>query len=230
MKRDRVAERRPALIVGLGNPGTRYHKTRHNLGFEIVDRLVSGLAATHHERLAGSDLYRTRSAGISVGLLKPGKYMNLSGGPTLQAVTQLEIDPDRVLVVHDDLDLELGRLRLRSGGKSGGHRGIEDIIRALGRANFPRLRIGIGRGASQDNDDADVGDDPDRRLRRQPIEQFVLEKFAPSEEGVMAVAVERATEAALCWLRQGLQVAMDRYNSAASSKGDALPPVPDGAS
>ena len=186
--------RKISLIVGLGNPGDRYHETRHNLGFRVVDLLTEELRNAKKSRYEGSEVFDARRRNRRVLCLKPGRYMNLSGGPTARAAMEFEVDPEQILVVHDDLDLPPGKLRLRKRGGSGGHRGVEDIIEELGRSDFHRLRIGIGRPQGQ------------------ITEEYVLENCAPEEAELLTRASERAVEACLSWLDEGIVLAMDRFN------------------
>lgn len=184
------------LIVGLGNPGKTYQGTRHNLGFRVVDRL-----AERHEISAGQKKFLGQFGSGSIGgkrvcLLKPQTWMNLSGGAVAEAVNFLKIPLDRVLIAHDDVDLELGRIQVKFGGGHGGHRGLESVVETLGQDGFTRIRIGVGRPP----DSVDVSD-------------YVLQPFSPAEQAAADDAVERAAEAAATWLEDGLTTAMNRYNS-----------------
>lgn len=206
--------RRKALIVGLGNPGPRYDATRHNVGFEVV-RLLAERLGLRPERAFDSDLYRPSDDGaardVAFHLLAPGTFMNRSGTPTRQAVEHFEFEADEVLVVYDDLDLPLGRLRLKERGSSGGHRGLADIARQLAARGesferIPRLRIGIGRNPEG-----------------VAVEDYVLEPFADDEAPLIAVSVERAADAALTWFREGPRAAMDRFNRDPATDPEPLP-------
>jgi PTH1 family peptidyl-tRNA hydrolase len=187
------------LIVGLGNPGAQYQATRHNVGFCLVDLLANrwsiDLKRQKHDALFGQGHYR----GDSAILLKPQTYMNRSGQSVLQAVKFYKIDQKDFLVVVDDMDLELGRLRLRSQGGAGGHNGLLDIIEKLGTNDFSRLRIGIGsaRGAQ--------------------AVSHVLGNFSDDEIAWVAQALERSAEALECWMAKGISVAMNRFNSQSGS-------------
>lgn len=186
----------PALIVGLGNPGPRYRSTRHNVGFAVVD----ALAARFQVRFRTTG--RLRAASVRDGqdqlfLVKPMTFMNLSGEGLQPFIAGRRLHPSRILVVHDDLDLDAGRLRFKRSGGAGGHRGIESIIRSAGQAEFPRLKIGIGRPPE--------GIDPVR---------YVLLRPGDSEAAPLALAIDRAADACLVWLRDGLETAMGLYNPA----------------
>jgi PTH1 family peptidyl-tRNA hydrolase len=185
------------LIVGLGNPGPRYARTRHNVGFRVLEALEAragvGLAA---RRFAGRFAEGTL-AGERVGLLAPETWMNRSGEAVAQALAELPVaDPaQELLVVFDDRDLPLGRLRLRARGSSGGHNGLADVLERLGSKEVPRLRFGIGR-PSEPRDTVD----------------YVLEPFTPPEEELLALAVPRAVAAVECFVREGVAAAMNRFN------------------
>lgn len=199
-------------MVGLGNPGAEYAATRHNVGFEVIESLAHALRGRKELALPGGMLEQGRLRGRPLLLLRPMRYMNRSGGPTAEAVRRNELTPKRILVVHDDLDIEIGRMKIRTGGSSGGHNGVQDIIESLGTEAFPRLRIGIGR--------------PPRGL----AERYVLEPFEPAERKEVDPVLARAVEAARCWAAEGVRIAMNRYN-AASVEDSARPPqggdVPD---
>lgn len=183
------------LIVGLGNPGRRYARNRHNIGFRCVDELA---------RVFEIDLRRNRMKTLlgegcigrhQVVLLKPLTFMNQSGRPVGQVARRYKVPPEQMLVIHDDLDLPLGRIRLRPGGSSGGHRGIKSIIAALGTQGFARLRIGIGRPSSGD-----------------PVD-YVLSNFSSDQDTVIAAVAERVVDVVSCYLREGLETAMNVHNS-----------------
>lgn len=190
----------PRMIVGLGNPGDRYESTRHNAGFMVVDALLAGMkAGVQSEHRFDSRLFTLRLAGRSLVLMKPQTFMNLSGDAVGRARLFFELMPAEVLVVYDCLDLPLGRLRLRQRGGSGGHRGMESIIQALGTAEFPRLRLGIGRA------------------EKAGVIDYVLSPWAPEDQPTVDRMVALAAEAVQCTLRQGVSAAMNRYNAADST-------------
>ncbi len=184
------------VICGLGNPGERYRLTRHNVGFRVVDLLADRWGLTGEGRLRdGAALLEARQP-EPVGrvlLVKPMRFMNRSGTVLRSAVRQLEVEPvDDVLVVTDDIDLPLGRLRLRRSGSAGGHNGLRDIIAAFGTDEIQRLRIGVGR----------AGEAADH----------VLATFRPDERDLATEMVQVGADAADRWLREGLEAAMNAFN------------------
>jgi PTH1 family peptidyl-tRNA hydrolase len=185
----------PVLIVGLGNPGAEYAAHRHNVGFQVVDALARRhrLAFGHRQGLAR--VAEGAIAGRRVILAKPQTFMNGSGKSVGRLSRAHGIPPERILVVYDDLDLPLGRLRLRAEGSSGGHRGIRSIIEALGTQQFARVRVGIDRPPG----------------RMDPVD-YVLEPFDAQQKPLLDDAVARAADAVECWLSEGMIVAMDRFN------------------
>jgi PTH1 family peptidyl-tRNA hydrolase len=187
------------VICGLGNPGDRYRLTRHNVGFRVVDLLADRWGLTGQgkvrEGAARLDVDLPESIG-RVLLVKPMRYMNLSGGPLKAAVRQTDVDPATdLLVVADDVDLPLGRIRLRREGSAGGHNGLRDIISALGSNEFSRLRVGIGRPGSA----------------RATVDH-VLATFSPKERELADEAIATAADAAERWLRDGIDETMNEYN------------------
>lgn len=195
-------------IVGLGNPGRRYRGTRHNVGRDVVERVAAKLGV----RLADDGWARTARAKFgraAVLLAVPETYMNVSGQAVGDLVRRRRVRPERLLVVYDDLDLPLGRLRLRPGNGAGGHNGVRSVIEHLGTKAFPRLRVGIGRPP------AGVA-----------AETFVLERFRPEERTVMGEAVERAADAALAVVSDGLEAAMNRVNAREGAAPSAGGPTP----
>jgi peptidyl-tRNA hydrolase, PTH1 family len=184
------------VICGLGNPGERYRLTRHNVGFRVVDLLADRWALTGQGRVRDGAAQLDARLSDPVGrvlLVKPMKFMNLSGGPLRAALRQrdLEIETD-LLVVADDVDLPLGRIRLRRAGSAGGHNGLRDIIEALGTDQFARLRVGIGRGGE--------------------TVAHVLSTFRRAEGDLASEAVTLAADAAELWLREGTEAAMNAFN------------------
>jgi PTH1 family peptidyl-tRNA hydrolase len=201
--RDEVAPAPLALIVGLGNPGSEYASQRHNVGFQIVQALagIHGLSFARHKK-AKARIAEGQVGERPVLLAKPQTFMNLSGKTVGRLSRDREIPPECILVVCDDLDLDLGRLRLRPRGGSGGHKGLRSIIESLGTQDFARLRVGIDRPVGS----------------RDPAE-YVLQPFAGEEKPVIAETLDRAVEAVECWLVDGIVAAMDRFNRPAPSEG-----------
>lgn len=189
----------PKLIVGLGNPGRKYAQHRHNIGFQIVEALAEahGLAFDKFQHRARVAVGQIRDQ--KVVLARPLTYMNLSGTSVGPLVREYKVPLDRMLVVYDDLDLPLGVLRLRPKGGSGGHRGMRSIIQHLGTEDFPRLRVGIGRPPA--------GQDP---------ADYVLSPFAEDELPVVVRVREQAVAAIECWVEEGLDAAMSRFNLTSS--------------
>ncbi|HEX8914281.1 MAG TPA: aminoacyl-tRNA hydrolase [Humisphaera sp.] len=198
------------LIVGLGNPGSEYARTRHNVGFDALDRFAerTGLVAKagDFDRLArtkfdglGLDGSVTGTGGVAdkVLLLKPTTYMNLSGRSVQAAMKFFQLTPADVMVVLDDVALPCGKLRIRTGGSSGGHNGLKDIARALGTEQYPRLRIGV--------------DPPPPRV---PQRDYVLGRFTEDQRAGIEQALDRASDALLAWIGQGINAAMNKYNAA----------------
>lgn len=184
------------LVVGLGNPGDEYATHRHNIGFMVVDALARahGLSFSRQKR-AKARVAEGRFLGRAVLLAKPQTFMNLSGKAVSRLSRTYEIPPERIMVVYDDLDLPLGRLRLRPEGGSGGHKGMRSIIDLLGTQSFPRLRVGIDR-PSDNMDPAD----------------YVLRPFDVEQRPFVKEVVAQAVAAIECWLTEGILVAMDRHN------------------
>ncbi len=183
------------LVVGLGNPGRRYEGTRHNVGFIVVRELAKAHATGTVKTRFQGETVDAEIAGEKVLLLTPSTFMNESGASVLAARDFYKIALEDILVVCDDLNLPLAKLRARAAGSAGGQKGLEDIIRRLGSDGFARLRIGIGAPPSGWNW-------PD----------FVLSKFKKEELPDMELAVARAVEAIGVWTREGIQACMNRYN------------------
>jgi len=182
------------LIAGLGNPGPRYTGTRHNVGFETVDLLARRHVVSFARKFKG-EYGVVEIGGEQVVLLKPMTYMNDSGESVAEAARWFELEPARVLVVHDDMDLALGKLRLRPRGSSGGHRGVESVIKHLGTTEFPRLKIGIGRPPA--------GMDP---------VDFVLSPFTPEERAIIDQTIARAADAIEFLVTHTIDETMSRFN------------------
>jgi PTH1 family peptidyl-tRNA hydrolase len=185
------------LVVGLGNPGAAYRDNRHNVGFMVVDELLRRHGGSFRSKFSGA-FGDIRLDGRRVGLLEPQTYMNESGRSTGAAVRFFKVSHDRLLVVHDEVDLEPGRLQARRGGGLAGHNGLRSVAATLGGADFMRLRVGVGR--------------PERGDRR-PVADFVLSPFPP-ETDVDAI-VSRAADAVETLARDGLEAAQQEFNERA---------------
>lgn len=187
------------LIVGLGNPGPQYAKNRHNIGFQVVELFARqhGLAIDklQMKAITGTGWVARSSQQVKVLLARPLTYMNASGEAVAPLVRFYHLDPADVMVVHDDLDMAAGKLRLRAEGSSGGQNGVKSIIERLGTQAFPRLKLGIGRPPG----------------RMDPAD-YVLQNFAAAEEAVFGPLRERAVEALDCWLFEDIETAMNRFN------------------
>lgn len=184
------------LIVGLGNPGKEYERTRHNAGFRAIDLLADHLGCKI-DKAKFQGLYgQVNYGGVKLYLLKPLTYMNLSGRSVLQLSAYFHIPPQRIIVLFDDISLEPGRLRIRAEGSAGGHNGIKSIIAEVGSQDFPRVKIGVGAKAHKEQDLAD----------------HVLSNLSASEEKALVSALERAADAALCIIDKGVYETANRYN------------------
>ena len=182
------------LVVGLGNPGARYRMTRHNLGFMVVDAVAARWQVTVGRRRDGAECGMGEFAGTRIIIAKPQTYMNASGEAVAKLRRLYHLELHDILVVYDDLDLPLGRIRLRGDGGAGGHNGIASLISVLGKG-FPRLRVGIGRPPG--------GADPIG---------FVLEPFAEAERSTVREVVSRAAEGVESWVQRGLESTMNVVN------------------
>ncbi len=183
------------LVVGLGNPGKKYENTRHNVGFMVVDELVRRLKIKNFKEESLSHVYRTRIAGREVILAKPQTFMNNSGLAVVNLLEENDIEPQEMLVVYDDLDLPLGMTRLRLEGSSGGHRGVESIIKNIKTDKFPRLKIGIGRPK-----------------RKEEVVNYVLTPFSKEEQELVRAVVKKAGECVLRSIELSPQDAMEFCN------------------
>ena len=182
------------LIVGLGNPGRKYAHNRHNVGFQCLDRLAQAHGLSFAQRRAKASLALGKIADVGVVLAKPLTYMNLSGQAVKKLISFYKLSLEDILVISDDLDLPLGTIRLRSGGGSGGHKGMRSIIEALASLAFPRLRVGIGRP-------------PDNNAVN-----YVLSNFTADEQITLESVYERVVAAVELFLREGIEAAMNAYN------------------
>jgi PTH1 family peptidyl-tRNA hydrolase len=190
------------LIVGLGNPGQSYARNRHNIGFRCLNSFARRQGIRFDSRWQKARVGLGRVAGDGVVLAKPQTFMNLSGLSVSRLVKKYNVVLSDLLVVHDDLDLPLGRIRIRGGGSSGGHKGVNSIIASLGSQDFPRLRVGIGRPVAGENQFEDSGG----------VLSFVLGDFTPEEARIVAQVIPRVSQAIVCFLTEGISSAMNRYN------------------
>jgi len=184
------------LIVGLGNPGREYEHTRHNVGFQVAE----ALADRYRVRLKSRASWKARVAKIAeigdgVLLAEPTTFMNLSGWAVREIAGFHKLAPSDVLVVVDDADLPLGRLRLRTSGSAGGHNGLKSVIQELGTIEFPRLRVGVGRQAGE-------------------LKNHVLGRFSVEEKAQIDAAVKRAADAAELFAKENILAAMNKFNAA----------------
>jgi PTH1 family peptidyl-tRNA hydrolase len=193
------------LIVGLGNPGAQYARTRHNVGFQLVERLATGWqAAWKLEKKFNATVAQAAWHGQGLLLARPETFMNCSGDAVGALTEYFRVPLDRVLVAVDDADLPLGQIRLRARGSSGGHHGLESIEQRVGSRDFPRLRIGIGR-----TDDG-----------RREIADYVLAPFAKVETALLDAVLAAAASQVECWVDDGIEKAMNRFNGTAGGPGD----------
>ncbi|MBR7832000.1 aminoacyl-tRNA hydrolase [Actinospica durhamensis] len=188
----------PWLVVGLGNPGPGYAATRHNAGFMVADLLAERMAGRFKAGKGAAHVLEGRIAGERVVLVKPQSYMNLSGGPTVAAQNFYKVPLERIIVVHDELDIDFGALRLKRGGGDGGHNGLKSITKSLGSREYLRVRFGIGRPPG-----------------RQDPADFVLKPFASTEAKELPLNVDRAADAVEALLTGPLETAQNRYHGAA---------------
>ena len=184
------------LIVGLGNPGKEYEKTRHNCGFRAIDVLADKLGCKVDKGKFQGLYGQVTRDGRKLYLLKPLTYMNLSGNSVSQLAAYFNIPAQRIIVMFDDISLEPGRLRIRPDGSAGGHNGIKSIIAQMGCQNFPRIKIGVG---AKPNPNYDLAD-------------WVLSTFSAQEEKALVSALDRAADAALCIIDRGTAESANRYN------------------
>lgn len=193
-----TARGRRLLVVGLGNPEADYGGTRHNIGADVV-RL---LASRHHQSLSRNKRINAEAAEVRLGgdarlaLVVPSTFMNLSGGPTQAAARWFSTEPADIVVVHDDIDLDVGRLRCKRGGGHGGHNGLKDVDRALGTRDYLRVRVGVGRPPG-----------------RQPARDHVLRRFTASERELVDIVAEHAADAVELLATDDLDAVQNRYHS-----------------
>ncbi|MBN7794854.1 aminoacyl-tRNA hydrolase [Microbacterium esteraromaticum] len=186
------------LIVGLGNPGPRYAPTRHNIGQMVLDELADRRGERFREHKAGARVVETwlRPGGDKLVLAKPNSYMNTSGTPVAALARFYSVDPERVLVIHDELDIPFDSIRMKTGGGHGGHNGVRDVARALGTADFPRVRAGIGRPPG-----------------RQDPADWVLAPFGAVEQKTLPIFVSDLADAVEQLVDEGLLAAQQKHHS-----------------
>lgn len=184
------------LVVGLGNPGSRYAESRHNLGFMVIDALAKkaeiSVTTKKHESMLGQGIF----AGSKVMLVKPQTYMNKSGEAVLEIVNYYHDKIDDIIVIHDDLDLDFGKVRFKANGGTGGHKGLNSISNLLNSFDYARLKIGIGHP-----------------IGPIPVEAFVLSEFLPQEKIILPDIIQKCIEGLECWCNQGIVQAMNGFNS-----------------
>ena len=191
------------IIVGLGNPGRKYDGTRHNVGFDVIDELVDRFHIGGPEKFGKSMIGKGRIGDRKVILVKPMTYMNLSGEAVQEIVHYYKVDPRQDLVIiSDDIDLEVGQLRIRKKGSAGGHKGLKNIVQHLGNGAFTRIRVGVGGKPA-----------PGYELM-----DFVLGHFSGEDRKVMEEAVSKAAEAVACMVTDGVDLAMNRFNTPRKKK------------
>ncbi len=182
------------VIVGLGNPGSKYDNTKHNVGFETIDYMARELSISvkklKHKALIGEGNYK----GEKIILVKPQTYMNLSGDSVMSICKYYDLAMENLIVIYDDIDIDLGAVRIRKKGSAGSHNGMKDIIYKLRADNFPRIRVGIGKSD------------------KMPLKNYVLSGFTKSEIPDIEKAIITASDACLCAIEHDVDIAMNRYN------------------
>ncbi len=183
------------LVIGLGNPGEEYENTRHNIGFMVIDKIVKSFRNLKREEECLSHVFKARILGKQVLFAKPQTFMNNSGIAVLNLMEEYGINPEEILVIYDDLDLPFGVTRLRLSGSSGGHRGVESIIKEIKTQNFPRLKIGIGRPKD-----------------KRDVVNYVLSPFNKEEEPLLGKILEKAKECVMRCIEVSPEYAMEFCN------------------
>ncbi len=190
------------LIVGLGNPGQGYSNNRHNIGFMCLKHFSKEHKIEFDKKQADARIGRGNIEGVDVVLAKPQTYMNLSGKSVNRLMQKYKLKPEDIIVVHDDMDLPLGKVRIRMGGSSGGHKGINSIIALIGTREFIRIKVGIGRPEKDEED----------RFYDRDIVDYVLSNFSRDEKRQLEPAIEKVSNALLCLITEGLEPAMNKCN------------------
>ncbi|NJN23555.1 MAG: aminoacyl-tRNA hydrolase [Acaryochloridaceae cyanobacterium RL_2_7] len=201
MANDASSNTETLLIVGLGNPGTKYDRTRHNVGFDVIDCLAKrwNILLKEEKRFKGAIGQGQGPKGLKLTLLKPTTFMNRSGDSVRAVIDWYKWPPQSLLIVYDDMDLPVGKIRLRKSGSAGGHNGMKSLISCLGTQDFPRLRMGIDSPKSN-------------RVVQSDTVSYVLGRFAPPEQKIIHEVTELCADAAEMALKQGVDIAMNRYN------------------
>jgi len=184
------------LLVGLGNPGKRYEQTRHNVGFMVLDYLAAEMGVAINKKQCQSLLGQGIWAGEKVLLAKPQTYMNLSGEAVLEILNYYQDGIDDLIIIHDDLDLNFGRIRFKQGGGSGGHNGLKSISRLLNSEDYDRLKLGIGRNPEY-----------------MKVESYVLSDFLPEEKKLLPEMIRTAVQGLAVWCKYGITKAMNDFNA-----------------
>ncbi len=208
------------LIVGLGNPGRKYQRTRHNIGFRVVDELARRHGYSFRSKFGGelaTGALSVASRPYKALLFKPMEFMNLSGHAVLRAVQFYNLEAPDIVVIHDEIDIDFGRLKLKAGGGHGGHNGLRSIISQLGKRDFLRVRVGVGKPGRPGTPRGD-------RDRDQRVAGHVLSDFPSALEAEVTELVDRAADATEVLVSEGIRAAMNRFHGAAErGDGDAAP-------
>lgn len=190
------------LIVGLGNPGQEYSNNRHNIGFMCLKHFSKEHKIEFDKKQADARIGRGNIEGLDVVLAKPQTYMNLSGKSVNRLMNKYKLKPEDIIVIHDDMDLPLGKVRIRMGGSSGGHKGINSIIAEVGTREFIRIKVGIGRPGKEEDD----------RSYDRDIVDYVLSNFSHDEKKQLEPSISKVSNALLCLITEGLEPAMNKFN------------------
>lgn len=192
------------LLVGLGNPGKKYEETRHNIGFMVADCFVRAVGASNWKRVSRSDVAEVRLEGFRVWVVMPQTFMNVLGPEVAYFASYYKIPPSDIVAVHDDLDLNVGAIRIKSGGGDGGHNGIKSITAALGTKDYIRVKVGIGRpvGSPDDSDE----------IRASRVTSWVLGRFSGEERSIVEGSVNRAADGCRSIFEVGLVAAQQKFN------------------
>lgn len=195
------------LIVGLGNPGEKYASTRHNIGFMVIDKVVKDLVSVNKQWQEQKDFKALVFKKEDLVFVKPLMFMNASGVAVKKLVDFYKIDISDIWVIHDDIDLPLGKIRIRRGGGSAGHHGVESIIREMGgKDGFVRFRLGVGRGKHEEKKTMN------QNILRHEVEKYVVSAFHDNEAGEVRKLIKHTAEAIEIALKKGIDDAMNQYN------------------